>query len=91
LVRVFPQSTQLRAELVSCTEERDEASRAVGRWRQEVHSLEKTNVDTRQLISILEEDIRVGRREYEALQSNAERLDGEKQQVRGPLDGQPVH
>uniref|UniRef100_A0A8C4ZIH5 Centromere protein F n=1 Tax=Gadus morhua TaxID=8049 RepID=A0A8C4ZIH5_GADMO len=79
------ESTQLRAELVSCTEERDEASRAVGRWRQEVHSLEKTNVDTRQLISILEEDIRVGRREYEALQSNAERLDGEKQQLRGQV------
>ncbi|CAL8403773.1 unnamed protein product [Boreogadus saida] len=79
------ESTQLRSELVSCTEERDEASRSAGRWREEVHSLEKTNVDTRQLISILEEDIRAGRREYEALQSNVERLDGEKQQLGGQV------
>ena len=76
---------------MSCTEERDEGSRSAARWRGEVHGLEKSNAETRQLISILEEDIRASRKECEALQSNAAKLDGEKQQVRGPLDGQLMH
>lgn len=71
----------MRAELVSCTEERDDLSQSLGRWRDQVHSLEKTNSDTRQLISILEEDIRAGRKEYEALQSTMEKLETERQQV----------
>lgn len=62
---------------MSCTEERDEGTRSVTRWREEAHSLEKTNTDTRQLIAILEEDIRVRRKEYESLKSNNEKLASE--------------
>lgn len=63
------------------TEERDELSQSVDRWREQVHSLEKTNCDTRQVISILEDDIRAGRKEYETLQSNVDKQEEERQQV----------
>lgn len=56
-------------------------SQSLGQWREKVHSLEKTNRDTRDLISILEDDIRAGRKEYEILQSNMDKLKTEKQQV----------
>ncbi|MEQ2197660.1 hypothetical protein XENOCAPTIV_001685, partial [Xenoophorus captivus] len=73
-------TTQLRTELVSCTEDRDELSQSLGQWRDKVHGLEKTNCDTRNLISILEDDIRVGKKEYEALQSSVERVKEEREQ-----------
>lgn len=66
---------------MSCTEERDEFSQSVSQWREKVHSLEKTNSDIRNLLSILEDDIRAGRKEYEALQSSMEKLKTERQQV----------
>lgn len=66
---------------MSCTEERDELSQSLSHWREKVHSLEKNNCDTRNLISILEDDIRAGRKEYEALQSNTDKLRTERQQV----------
>lgn len=66
---------------MSCTEERDDLDQSLGQWREKVHSLEKTNCDTRNLISILEDDIRAGRKEYEALQSSMEKLKTERQQV----------
>lgn len=66
---------------MSCTEERDDLNQSLGQWRKKVHSLEKTNCDTRNLISILEDDIRAGRKEYEALQSRMEKLKTERQQV----------
>lgn len=77
----FLQTTQLRSELVSCTEERDDLNQSLGQWREKVYSLEKSNCDTRNLISILEDDIRAGRKEYEALQSSMEKLKTERQQV----------
>ena len=66
---------------MSCTEERDDLNQSLGQWREKVYSLEKNNCDTRNLISILEDDIRAGRKEYEALQSSMEKLKTEKQQV----------
>lgn len=66
---------------MSCSEDRDELSRSLGQWRDKVHGLEKTNLETRNLISILEEDIRVGRKEYEGLQSVMERVKAEREQV----------
>lgn len=66
---------------MSCTEERDELSQSLSQWREKVHSLEKNNCDTRNLISILEDDIRAGRKEYEALQSSTNKLKTERQQV----------
>lgn len=75
------QLTQLRAELVSCSEERDELNQSLGQWRNKVDSLERTNCDTRNLISILEDDIRTGRREHKVLKTNIEELSSEKQQV----------
>lgn len=66
---------------MSCTEERDELSQSLSQWREKVHSLEKNNRDTRNLISILEDDIRAGRKEYEALQSSTNKLKTERQQV----------
>ena len=67
---------------MSCSEERDELNQSLGQWREKVDSLEKTNCDTRHLISILEDDIRAGRKEYEALQGNTEKLKTERQQVK---------
>lgn len=75
------ETSQLRAELVTCSEDRDELSQSLCQWREKVHSLEKTNADTRSLISILEDDIRAGRKEYEALQSSMEKLNTDKSQV----------
>lgn len=66
---------------MSCTEERDDQSHSLSQWREKVQSLEKTNVDIRHLISILEDDIRAGRKECEVLQSNTEKLKAERQQV----------
>lgn len=66
---------------MSISEERDELNQSLGQWREKVRSLEKTNCDTRSLISILEDDIRAGRKEYEALQSNMEKLKTQRQQV----------
>lgn len=66
---------------MSCTEERDDLNQSLGQWREKVRSLEKTNCDTRNLISILEDDIRAGRKEYEVLQSSMEKLNTERQQV----------
>lgn len=75
------ETSQLRAELVTCSEDRDELSRSLSQWREKVHNLEKTNGDTRSLISILEDDIRAGRKEYEALQSSMDKLNTKKIQV----------
>lgn len=66
---------------MSCTDERDELNQTLGLWREKVNNLEKTNCDTRNLISILEDDIRAGRKEYEALQGNMEKLKTEREQV----------
>ena len=63
---------------MSCTEERDELNQSLGQWREKVRSLEKTNCDTRNLISILEDDIRARRKDYEALQGNMEKLKTER-------------
>lgn len=78
---LFFQAAQLRSELVSCTEERDDLNQSLSQWREKVHSLEKTNCDTRNIISILEDDIRAGRKEYEALKNSTDKLKTEKQQV----------
>merc|ERR1719419_1031180 len=59
------ETTQLRSELVSCSDERDELNQSLSQWREKVRGLEKTNGDTRNLISILEDDIRAGRKEYD--------------------------
>lgn len=66
---------------MSCSEERDDLNQSLGQWRNKVDSLEKTNCDIRNLISILEDDIRTGRKEYEALKTRMEKLTSEKQQV----------
>lgn len=66
---------------MSCSEERDDLSQSLGQWREKVHGLEKTISNTRDLISILEDDIRAGKKEYEILQSNMDKLKTEKQQV----------
>lgn len=67
---------------MSCTEERDDLSQSLGQSREKVHSLEKTNTDTRNLIVILEDDIRAGRKEYEALKNSVEKLRVEREKVR---------
>lgn len=82
---MFLQSSHLRSELVSCTEERDELSQALGHWREQVHSLEKSNCDTRGLISILEDDIRASRKEHEVLLGSLDKLRAENQQVCGSI------
>ena len=66
---------------MSCTEERDELSQSLGHWRDQVQNLEKTNNDTRNLIAILEDDIRAGGKEYETLKTSMEELKTERQQV----------
>lgn len=77
---------------MSCSEERDDLNQSLGQWREKAHSLEKTNSDTRNLIAILEDDIRAGRKEYETLQNNMEKLKTEKQQVCGIIKSLgPVH
>ncbi|XP_072320728.1 uncharacterized protein cenpf [Eucyclogobius newberryi] len=78
--RHMAETTQLRSELVSCTEERDDLSQALFRCKEQVHSLEKTNSDTRELISILEEDIRAKKKEYVLLQNNMEKIKTEREQ-----------
>lgn len=81
LLFLLVQLTQLRAELVSCSEERDDLNQSLGQWRNKVDTLERTNCDTRNLISILEDDIRTGRREHKVLKTSIEELASEKQQV----------
>lgn len=66
---------------MSCSEERDHLNQSLGHWRNKADGLEKTNGDTRNLVSILEDDIRAGRKEYEALKTSTEKLASEKQQV----------
>lgn len=66
---------------MSCSEERDDLNQSLGQWRDKVHSLERTNCDTRNLISILEDDIRAGRKEYEALKNSMEKVKTEREQV----------
>lgn len=68
---------------MSCTEERDELSQSLGQCRDKVHGLEKATCDTRNIISILEEDIRAGRREYDALKGSTLKLQAGKEQVLG--------
>lgn len=79
---LFFQTTQLRSELVSCTEERDYLDQSLCQWREKVDSLEKTNCDTRNLISILEDDIRTGRKQYEDSKTSMEKVKTERHQVR---------
>lgn len=67
---------------MSCSEERDHLDQSLGQWRSKVDVLEKTNCDIRNLISILEDDIRAGRKEYEALKTSMDKVASEKQQVR---------
>lgn len=66
---------------MSCSEERDDLNQSLGQWKNKADSLEKTNRDIRNLISILEDDIRTGRKEYEALKTSVEQLASEKEQV----------
>lgn len=66
---------------MSCSEERDDLNQSLGQWRNKVDSLERTNCDTRSLISILEDDIRTKRREHKVLKTSKEDLASEKQQV----------
>lgn len=66
---------------MSCSEERDDLNQSLGQWRNKVDILEKRNGDIRNLISILEDDIRAGRKEYEALKTSLEKVASEKQQV----------
>lgn len=75
------QVTQLRSELVCCSEERDLLGQSLGHWRNKVDSLEKSNGDTRGLISILEDDIRTGRTENEALKTSVEKMASERLNV----------
>lgn len=82
MAETFLQTTQLRSELVACTEERDDLNQSLSQWREKVHNLEKANGDTRGLISILEDDIRAGRKEYDALRNSTDKLKTEKLQVR---------
>lgn len=79
---MFFQTIQLRSELVACSEERDDLNQSLSQWREKVHNLEKTNGDIRGLISILEDDIRAGRKEYDGLRNSTDKLKAERLQVR---------
>lgn len=81
LLFLLVQMTQLRWELVSCSEERDDLNRSLEQWRNKVDGLEKTNCETRNLISILEDDIGTERRENKTFETRLEKLASEKQQV----------
>lgn len=70
---------------MTCSEERDDLNQSLIQWREKVHHLEKTNVDIRGLISILEDDIRAGRKEYDGLRNSTDKLKAEKLQVRMSL------
>lgn len=82
LLFLLVQMTQLRCELVSCSEEQDDLNQSLEQWRNKVNGLEKTNCETRNLISILEDDIRTESRENKTLKTSLEKLASEKQQVR---------
>lgn len=81
LLFLLVQVTQLRWELVSCSEERDDLRQSLEQWRSKVEGLEKTNRETRDLISILEDDVRTERRENKTFKTSLEKLASEKQQV----------
>lgn len=82
MTEMFLQTIQLRSELVACSEERDDLNQSLSQWREKVHNLEKSNGDIRGLISILEDDIRAGRKEYDALRNCTDKLKAERLQVR---------
>ncbi|CAL9701706.1 unnamed protein product [Knipowitschia caucasica] len=79
--RLVTETTQLRSELVSCSEERDDLSRSLSQRKEQVLGLEKSNSDTRELLSILEDDIRTRKREYDVLQSSMEKINVEREQL----------
>ncbi|XP_062303540.1 centromere protein F [Osmerus eperlanus] len=76
-------ASQLRTELGAVTEDRDELGLSLARWKDEAENLEKTNVDTRELIKILEEDIREGKKELGEAVGSLESLQKEKEQLAG--------
>lgn len=81
MTEMFLQTIQLRSELVACSEERDDLNQSLSQWREKVHNLEKTNGDIRGLISILEDDVRAGRKEYDGLKNSTDKLKAERLQV----------
>lgn len=82
MIEMLLQTIQLRSELVACSEERDDLNQSLNQWREKVHNLEKTNGDIRGLISILEDDVRAGRKEYDGLRNSTDKLKAERLQVR---------
>ncbi|MBN3304345.1 CENPF protein, partial [Amia calva] len=58
LAMIQTERDQLKEELSSCTEEKEQLHQAAQRWRGKAEQLEKDVVDAKELIKILEEDVR---------------------------------
>ncbi|XP_052009006.1 centromere protein F-like isoform X2 [Xyrauchen texanus] len=71
---------RLKEELVLCAEERDIENHSLMKWKEKAELLEKRDTDTRELIKVLEEDIRNGKRQNEAASNQIDVLLKQKEQ-----------
>ncbi|KAA0711285.1 Centromere protein F [Triplophysa tibetana] len=72
---------QLKEELVLCTEERESELHSLMKWKEKAELLEKRDADARELIKVLEDDIRAGKRQIEGTSEQINVLLKEKEQV----------
>ncbi|XP_031436037.1 centromere protein F isoform X2 [Clupea harengus] len=72
---------QLKQELFSCSEERESENQSLVKMKENAVFLEKNNLDTRELIRILEEDIHAGRKQFEEASNKIDILVKEKEEL----------
>ncbi|KAJ8402852.1 hypothetical protein AAFF_G00361660 [Aldrovandia affinis] len=77
----WTEERQLKRELLSCTEEKENTDQTLSEWKIKAQQLEMNSCETRDLIKILEEDIRKGKRESEMASFNLDSLRKEKEQL----------
>lgn len=72
---------QLKEELVLCAEERESEIHSLMKWKEKAELLEKRDSDARELIKVLEDDIRDGKKQIEAASERISDLLKENEQV----------
>ncbi|KAI1895683.1 hypothetical protein AGOR_G00108750 [Albula goreensis] len=72
---------QLKQELLSCTEDKQNMDQSLSEWKGKAEQLEKNRREARELIKILEEDVLRGKKESDIAHSNLDGLRKEKEQL----------
>ncbi|XP_063040363.1 centromere protein F isoform X2 [Engraulis encrasicolus] len=81
LNKAVTEGGQLKEELLSCSDEREKEGQTLLKLKEKADLLEKKNIDSKQLIKMLEDDIHTGKQDLEESSNKMDNLVKEKEKL----------